>query len=98
MVATNTLPTWLASSAIASTKKTRCPRFASRKLPGETWDNSQRAESFCLYSAVLKFAHGDRKPESTAMAMTIGSAKRKTGRIQAVNGWPQENQTTISES
>ncbi len=32
------------------------------------------------------------------MASTIGQANFSTGRIHAVNGWPQENQTTISES
>jgi hypothetical protein len=69
----------------------------SRKAPGDTCDNSLRADRRSRYSAELELAHGARNP-SKAMATIIGAAKRKTGRAQLVSAKPEENQTTISES
>jgi hypothetical protein len=51
-----------------------------------------------LYSTLFFCAQGAPKSDSAAISTATGSAKRSTGRTQAVSGRPLENHTTISES
>ncbi len=79
-------------------ERSRSAADDSLKAPGETRVTSSRLSMRWRNSALLLKAQGERNKDNTAMANTMGSAKRSTGPTQAVSGSPEANQTTISES